>query len=94
MASKPDIARLVANAPASTTLPPFDWVPITPHATNDLPTPVRAIRANAAGTVAVKTALSGETYRTMNFAAGETRFGYFFAVGTTGTTATGLEGAI
>lgn len=91
MPSKSDIIRNAANASSNTTAPPFDWVPITPAA-GDLATPVRAIRANAAGTVTVKTALSGNTERVLNFLAGETRYGYFIAV--TAATATGLEGAI
>ena len=93
MPSKSDILRLAQNVTSYSTLPPLDWVPIAPHATNDLPAPVRAIRANTAGVVNAKTALSGDTYRALNFLAGETRYGYFLAV-KDDSTATGLEGAI
>jgi uncharacterized protein len=75
---------LPADAPA------LDWVPITPGA-SALATPVRAIRANAAGTVTVKMRGNGQS-RTLNFLAGETRT--VFATHVTAATATGLEGAV
>jgi hypothetical protein len=68
--------------------PPLDWLPITPGA-SALSSPIRAIRANAAGTVTVTT--EGGS-RVMNFLAGETRNVY--ATHVTAATATGLEGAV
>jgi hypothetical protein len=65
-----------------------DWVTITPGA-SPLATPIRAIRANGAGTVTVTTAGGS---RVMNFLAGETR--WVRATHVTAATATGLEGAI
>jgi hypothetical protein len=69
--------------------PALDWVSITPGA-SALDTPVRAIRANTAGTVTVTTPLGSG--RVMNFLAGETRS--VSATHVTAATATGLEGAI
>jgi hypothetical protein len=68
---------------------PTDWVPITAGA-SALANPVRAIRANAAGTVTI-TNRDGVS-RVLNFAAGETRLVY--ATHVTAATATGLEGAV
>lgn len=68
-----------------------DSYPITPHATNPLPRPIRSLRANGAGIVHARTGGSGETYRPLNFGAGETRFIVITHVHTD-TTATGLEG--
>lgn len=68
-----------------------DSFPIAPHATNPLPRPVRAIRANTAGTVVCLTPGGGTTERTLNFAAGETRYVCVTHVRAT-STATGLEG--
>lgn len=72
-----------------------DSFPITPHAIDPLPRPVRAIRANGAGTVVCLTAASGRlspvVERTLNFAAGETRYVAITHVRAT-STATGLEG--
>lgn len=70
--------------------PAIDWVPIVPGA-NPLAQPIRAIRANTAGTVTV-TLKRGGASRTMNFAAGETRT--IWATHVTAATSTGLEGAI
>jgi hypothetical protein len=69
-----------------------DWIPLSDDTDgfDALTKPLRAIRANTAGTVTVVMA-SGES-RTLNFAAGDTRYGIFVAV--TGATATGLEGAL
>lgn len=64
-----------------------DSFPITP-APGALAVPVRAIRAEGAGTVTVTTAAGFS--RTMNFAAGETR--YVACTHVTAATATGLEG--
>ncbi len=97
MPTRQDMIRLAKGLPANTTLPPIDWLPITPHASANLPQAVRAIRANTAGTVVVKTAVSADletpVYRTMNFREGETRYGFFIAVSDT-STATGLEGGV
>jgi hypothetical protein len=60
--------------------------------TVDLVVPVRSIRANVAGAVAVKTAGSAGVTRTLNFLAGETRDVICTRIMSTGTTATGLEG--
>lgn len=83
----------MSNPFASYAVPPqcvaLDWLPITPGA-DPLDPPLRAIRANTAGTVTVNTALG--TARVMNFLAGETREGVFTHV--TAATATGLEGAV
>jgi hypothetical protein len=69
-----------------------DIFPITPSDSLDLPTAVRAIRANTAGAIVV-TMRSGQQ-RTLNFAAGETRVGRFIRVWATSTTATGIEGYV
>ncbi|MDB5597387.1 MAG: hypothetical protein JWM36_4348 [Hyphomicrobiales bacterium] len=68
---------------------PVDWVPITPSA-SPLARPVRAIRANGAGTVTVTT--GADASRVMNFLAGETRL--IYATYVTAATAAGLEGAV
>lgn len=70
--------------------PALDWIPITPGA-SALSSPIRAIRANVAGTVTVKMRSNGQS-RTLNFLAGETRT--VFATHVTAATATGLEGAV
>lgn len=70
--------------------PALDWVPITPSGT-PLDPPIRAIRANTAGTVTVTMRWNGQS-RTMNFLAGEERSVWASAV--TAATATGLEGAV
>lgn len=69
---------------------PSDWVPITAGA-SALARPIRALRANVAGTVIVTTAAGNS--RTMNFLAGETRLIAATHV-TGGTATTGLEGAV
>lgn len=73
--------------------PAWDWVSLDAllSDTVDLTTPIRAIRATAAGNVVVITA--GGT-RTMAFTAGETRTVVATRVKSTSTTATGLEGAV
>jgi hypothetical protein len=70
--------------------PALDWVPITPGA-GALTTPIRAIRANTAGTVTVTTKWTGAS-RVMNFLAGEERS--IWATHVTAATAEGLEGAV
>jgi hypothetical protein len=79
---------LQASGPRSTGVP-VDWVELTPGA-GALAKPVRAIRANGAGTVTVTT--PGGAGRVMNFLAGETRLVY--ATHVTAATASGLEGAL
>jgi hypothetical protein len=70
---------------------PVDWVPLDG---TDLPPSgvscFRGIRANTAGTVTAKTA--NGVSRTLNFLAGETRWGVFIEI--VSATATGLEGAV
>lgn len=66
-----------------------DVILITPGA-GALTKPVRAIRANAAGTVTVTTFAGNSVV--CNFAAGETRF--IGATHVTAATATGLEGMV
>ncbi len=78
-----------ATFPIRPTAVPQDWCPITPGTA--LPYQIRAIRATGAGNVSVVTA-TGQT-RVMAFAAGETRLIAATAVNSSGTTATGLEGA-
>lgn len=75
--------------------PAWKWIDIdaVKSDTVDLAVPIRAIRANVAGTVTV-IALDGTTSVAMNFAAGETRTLMAKRVKSTGTTATTLEGAI
>ncbi len=72
-----------------------DWIPLTPGEPHRK---VRAIRAQTAGVVAVKTAGSGDEVRLLNFLAGETRYGMFLQVEEVptegGTPATGLEGGV
>lgn len=71
---------------------PSDWQPVTAHDSNAQPgLPCRALRANVAGVIAVYTPKSPAAARLMNFAAGETRYGFFLRVLATGTTATGIE---
>jgi hypothetical protein len=70
---------------------PTDWVPITPGTPH---AKLRALRANTAGTISVKTAGSDSSYRSLNFLAGETRYGIFIDVRVSGTSATGIEGGI
>jgi hypothetical protein len=84
MAGKPNTFYQPSNGPA------LDWVPITPGAIA-LTIPVRAIRANAAGTMTVTMMYNGVS-RVMNFAAGEERS--VWASHVTAATAGGLEGAI
>lgn len=73
--------------------PGFDIVTITPSDVADLAVPVRALRANAAGTIKVSMPGNGvRVDRTLNFLAGETRVGVFLKVFATGTSATGIEG--
>lgn len=74
----------------SSAVPALDWVPITPGV-SALASPVRAIRANTAGTVTVTMKYNGQS-RVLNFAAGEERS--VWASHVTAATATGLEGAI
>jgi hypothetical protein len=73
-----------------TNRPALDWVPLTASA-SPLTTPVRAIRANTAGTVTVTMAFNGQS-RVLNFAAGEERS--VWASHVTAMTANGCEGAI
>lgn len=80
----------------ASTDPALDWVPLdfdgaSLSDTIDLLRPIRAIRADVAGNVTVIT--RGGT-RNMKFAAGETRTVVATRVKLSGTTATGLEGAI
>lgn len=74
---------------------PTDWVPVT---AGDPHPPLRALRAAGAGNVTVVTpgsqAEDPPTYRTLAFAAGETRVGMFIEVTDDATTATGLEGGL
>lgn len=64
---------------------------ITPDDNADLAMPVRALRAETDGTVAVL--MPGiDAAVTLNFKAGETRMLYVTRVLEAGTTATGLEG--
>jgi hypothetical protein len=84
MANKPNTMTQPGVGPA------LDWVPISASA-NALETPVRAIRANTAGTVTVTMKFNGQS-RVMNFAAGEERS--VWASHVTGASAGGLEGAI
>lgn len=60
--------------------------------TVDLAFPVRAIRANAGGNVALVT--KHGTSVVCAFASGETRAIYATRIKSTGTTATGLEGMV
>lgn len=60
---------------------------ITPHDTNPLPSPINAIRANAAGT-AVLRFLDSQADVTLTMLAGETIRGIITHVRATGTTAT------
>jgi hypothetical protein len=67
---------------------PTDWV----SPTLDAPVQYRAIRVNTAGNVVCQL-LDSTADRTLAFAAGETRYGYFTEIKASGTTATGLEAA-
>jgi hypothetical protein len=69
--------------------PATDVILITPGA-GALASPIRAIRANGAGTVTVTT-FAGNS-RVLNFLAGETR--NICATHVTAATATGLEGLV
>jgi hydroxymethylglutaryl-CoA reductase len=80
------------NNPFITDQPAHDVIVVTPSDTVDLATAVRAIRATAAGTVAVITKY-GNTV-TCAFLAGETRAIYATRIMATNTTATGLEGMV
>lgn len=66
-----------------------DVLLITPGA-DPLARPVRALRANGAGTITITT-YAGNS-RVLNFAAGETRF--VGATHVTAATATGIEGMV
>lgn len=70
---------------------PIDWVSITPGA-GLLANPLRAIRANEAGTITVTMKWNGQS-RVLNFLAGETRLGWFSHV-TAASGITTIEGAV
>lgn len=71
---------------------PIDWQPITPSDTTVYNPPLRAIRCDTGGTLAVVTGTAQQ--RTMLFANGETRQGKFQMVLSTGTSGpAGIEGA-
>lgn len=72
--------------------PVSEWYVVTPNDGADLPKPVRALRATAAGTIRC-TFVTGTT-ADMNFNAGETRTAFITRVLVTGTTATGIEGGV
>lgn len=79
---------------------PQDWIPVTLGGGNvDLITlcggVCRALRADTAGTIAVKMGRLGTagTTRALKFAAGETRYGIFLQIIDASTTATGVEAA-
>ena len=76
--------------------PGSDIVPITPNDSADLAVPVRAMRANTAGTIQVTMygASGAGVVRVLNFLAGETRVGEFVRVWATNTTVTGIEGHV
>lgn len=71
--------------------PALDVLPVTPsdNPANNFPAPCRAIRATAAGNVALVT-LAGDV-RVCAFQAGETRAIRAIRINSTNTTATGLE---
>lgn len=74
------------------TTPGLDSVPIDVSGGNVTGVSYRAIRATAAGNVAVKTQLGND--RTLAFLAGETRPIWVTTIYQSGTTATGLEGIV
>lgn len=79
-----------AYVDAASTFVPVDWVPIAASA-DALARPVRALRAEGAGTVTVNTA--GGSNRVLNFKDGETRYGIFTHV-TAITGPTAVEGGV
>jgi hypothetical protein len=88
-----DIQRFIDATELTSLFVSPDSFPIAPaDDVTDLPTPIRALRANGAGVVKAHTPGGGNTVRTLNFAAGETRHVAITRVLNTGTTATGLEG--
>lgn len=86
-----DTAAIFTGIGPNSLVVPVDWLPVTAGGTNQTSTRgfYRALRANAAGTIIVTTPIGS---RTMNFLAGETRYGIFLTV--SGGTATGIEGGI
>lgn len=60
--------------------------------TVNVPQVIRSLRADVGGVIKV-TCLNGVVAR-LNFAGGETRSGMFIRIWATGTTATGIEGAL
>lgn len=71
---------------------PTDWQPITPSDTTTYSPPLRAIRCDTGGVLAVVTGALGQ--RLMRFASGETREGKFLMVLNTGTSGpANIEGA-
>jgi hypothetical protein len=73
------------------TAPASDVLPVTPSDSADLAKPSRAIRATAAGNIAMITVGSSGATRTVAFAAGETRYIRATRILDTGTTATGID---
>lgn len=72
---------------------PIDWVPITPSDTVVYNPPLRAIRCDTGGTLAVVTGNAQQ--RLMKFSSGETREGKFQMVLATGTSGpASIEGAV
>jgi hypothetical protein len=78
-----------------------DVYSVSPNDSTDLPTAARGIRCAGAGVVIVNTrggssinAPASGNPRTMNFAAGETRYVRIIRVLSTNTTATGIEAIV
>ena len=80
--------QFMAVGNGDVTAPPYRTIAITP-ANTDFDYLTRAIRANAAGVIAVVNG-DGST-ATLNFLAGETRVLAVRQISSTGTTATGIE---
>lgn len=85
-----DAATAATYVTATSVFVPTDWIPLT-GTDGVLTKSLRAIRANAAGSLVCR--LAGSTAdRTLNFAAGETRMGIFTQI--VSFSGSGLEGAI